>query len=193
MPKHSPKSVVRLLIPTLLVSTLLLLTGCAPSQPPAAATSPSAPAATQLTQGTQTANPSTYSQSFSSNGERIYVSSASASGSPITYAGGPKDVMMMGTGPACVDCHGSNGHGGNAQFGLNNFDSPNITYSNLTNPKGMVKADGSRLTPYTGATVKGAITQGINSVGLPLSAIMPRWSMSDKDLNDLINFLMTLS
>jgi hypothetical protein len=40
--------------------------------------------------------------------------------------------------------------------------------------------------------VKQAITEGINPAGEPLDEEMPRWSMSQDDLDDLIDFLKTL-
>jgi hypothetical protein len=48
--------------------------------------------------------------SYSSNGQRIYFSAASASDEPISYSGGP-GTMMQGR-LACVNCHGSLGKGG---------------------------------------------------------------------------------
>ena len=51
---------------------------------------------------------------FSSNGERIYFTSTSDRGSPITYTGGPTSGMgmMMDGQLACSSCHGPSGKGG---------------------------------------------------------------------------------
>lgn len=46
--------------------------------------------------------------------------------------------------------------------------------------------------PYTDETIKRAITEGVEPNGEPLDWLMPRWSMSDEDLDDLIEFLETL-
>jgi cytochrome c oxidase subunit II len=46
--------------------------------------------------------------------------------------------------------------------------------------------------PYTEETLKRAIIQGIDPAGEPLEWPMPRWNMSDEDLNDLIDFLKML-
>ena len=46
--------------------------------------------------------------------------------------------------------------------------------------------------PYTEDTVKRAITQGVDAAGQPLDAVMPRWSMSAQDLNDVVEYLKTL-
>jgi len=46
--------------------------------------------------------------------------------------------------------------------------------------------------PYTEATVKDAISKGLEPNGEELEVYMPRWQMADKDLNDLVSFLKTL-
>ena len=46
--------------------------------------------------------------------------------------------------------------------------------------------------PYDEASIKQAITQGIEPDGEPLNSFMPRWSISDRDLDDLVEFLKTL-
>jgi cytochrome c oxidase subunit 2 len=40
--------------------------------------------------------------------------------------------------------------------------------------------------------IKRAVTQGIGADGRKLDLIMPRWQMSDTDLNDLIAYLKTM-
>ncbi len=117
---------------------------------------------------------------YKSNGERIYFTSTSNSGDPITYEGG---VMMMRL--ACVNCHGPEGHGGTVRMMMSSIDVPNITWPTLTSPTEDRPA-------YTENTVKKAITTGIDSAGNQLEAPMPVWHMSDNDLNDLITFIKTL-
>ena len=46
--------------------------------------------------------------------------------------------------------------------------------------------------PYTEETLKRAITQGLNPAGEPLEELMPRWQMSEQDLDDLVDFIKTL-
>jgi cytochrome c oxidase subunit II len=120
------------------------------------------------------------SQSFSSNGQRIYFTAESASGQSITYTGGP-GMMTQGR-LVCVNCHGSEGHGGRVNFMMQSFDVPNIAWPELT-------ADDP---PYTEETLKRAITQGLDPAGDPLKYPMPRWQISDPDLNDLVSFIKTL-
>ena len=45
---------------------------------------------------------------------------------------------------------------------------------------------------YTDALIKRAITQGIEEEGKPLNWTMPRWQMSEADLNVLLDYLKTL-
>ena len=45
---------------------------------------------------------------------------------------------------------------------------------------------------YTDALIKKAIIQGIDEDGEPLNWTMPRWQMSEADLNALIDYLKTL-
>jgi cytochrome c oxidase subunit 2 len=120
--------------------------------------------------------------SFSSNGQRIFFSAESDSGKPITYSGGPG---MMQSRIACVNCHGQDGHGGRVRMMMYDFDVPNITWPELT-------AQGHDYPPYTEDTLKQAIVQGIDPAGEPLEYPMPRWQMSDSDLNDLVGFIKTL-
>ena len=92
---------------------------------------------------------------------------------------------MMQSRLACVTCHGPKGHGGTVTLIMQRFDVPNVTWSELT-------AQGMDHPPYTEETLKRAITQGIDLAGSPLEYPMPRWQMSDSDLNDLIGFIKTL-
>jgi cytochrome c oxidase subunit 2 len=118
--------------------------------------------------------------SYSSNGQRIYFTSSSSSGESISYSNGPS-TMMQGS-LACVNCHGQNGKGGRVAFKMQSFDVPDITWPELT-------ADDP---PYTEETLKRAIIQGIDPAGDPLKYPMPRWQISDPDLNDLAGFIKTL-
>ena len=122
------------------------------------------------------------SSQYSSNGERIYYTATSSSGDRITYTGGFTMMQPL----ACVNCHGPNGKGGSINMMMYSFEAPDITWTHLTAD---VHPDHP---PYTEATVKQAITEGVDPAGNPLDEEMPRWSMSSSDLNDLINFMKTL-
>ncbi len=119
---------------------------------------------------------------FDSNGERIYFTATSESGSPITYTGGPtsRGWMMMGGQLACVSCHGPSGRGGKHNMGMMQvMDAKDIRWSVL---EGEFDADKFRL----------AVVNGEDPDGTQLNSDMPRWNISDEDLADLIGFLKTL-
>ncbi len=103
-------------------------------------------------------------------------------GIPIPASGG----MMMHM--SCADCHGLDGRGLRTPM----FVSPDIRYRNLTDPAGMVEPDGSRGHTYTDELIKRAITQGIDAEGRPLAWPMPRWQMTEQQLNDLLSYLKVL-
>lgn len=72
------------------------------------------------------------------------------------------------------------------------FSAPNITYRNLTDPKGMIEPDGSRGPTYTDAEIQRAVEQGIGPDGDQLDTTMPRWQLTDQEFNALLAYLKTL-
>ena len=136
---------------------------------------------------------------YGSNGERIYRTGTSANGR-ISYTGGNLGGGMMGGGRlACASCHGPDGRGGPHVMHMTNMDAPDIRWSTLTGADHGDEGEGDHEAgemdhpPYDAETFKRAVTQGLNPGGEPLDAGMPRWQMSDQDLNDLIDFLQTLN
>jgi len=124
---------------------------------------------------------------FESNGQRIYFTATSSSGQPIT----PQGYSMMMNNITCADCHGPAGHGGTVQFMMQSFDVPDITWPELTGQEHNEEGHEDH-PPYTEQTLKQAITQGIEPDGSPFEYPMPRWQMSEQDLNDLVEFIKTL-
>lgn len=125
-----------------------------------------------------------------SNGERIYYTGVSVKTGPIPTTGGP--MWMAHGGVGCVVCHGVHGRGG-VPVMMGTAIPEDIRYSVLT--KGEEPGKGKQEMdhpPYSDALIKRAITQGIDPVGKPLDWMMPRWQLSDQDLNDLIAYLKTL-
>ena len=116
-----------------------------------------------------------------SNGERIFSTATSSSGKPIYSQG---FTMMQGS-IACANCHGADGQGGNVHMMMTSFEAPNITWAELTGQH-------EDHAPYTEATIKDAITKGLEPNGKELEIYMPRWQMADEDLDDLLSFLKTL-
>ncbi len=108
--------------------------------------------------------------SYSSNGERIFLTGETATGT-VSAAG-----LRVRIG--CANCHGLDGSGG------------------LVLPDGTRSAD-IRWSTLTGEgfdeqIVKRAITSGVDEEGGQLSPYMPRWTMDPKSLDDIVAFLKTL-
>lgn len=131
--------------------------------------------------------------SFESNGERIYFTAESLSEEPITYSGG---FPRMHRRVACVNCHGAEGRGGRVTMMMWRFDVPDITWDNLTQEEHHEEKPGEEEheehPPYTEETLRRAITWGIDPAGEPLDELMPRWRLSERDLNDLVDFIKML-
>ena len=118
-------------------------------------------------------------------GRRIYVTATDSSGQAMSTKGVMGGEMRL----ACESCHGSDGHDGRVTMEMQAFDVPNITWPVLT---GQIESAQMDHPPFTAETVKRAIAKGIDPAGKPLEPQMPRWSMSGKDLDDLVGYLQTL-
>jgi hypothetical protein len=147
-------------------------------------------------------------QSFRSNGERIYFTSTSDQGTNITSTGVPSSGVMngnssggmMGNGTSggmmnggssggmvgngnltCASCHGADGRGGvHTMMGMQTMNAPDIRWSAL---KSEFDAEKFRL----------AVTKGQDPDGeKQLNNSMPRWNIGNDDLTDLITYLKTL-
>lgn len=124
------------------------------------------------------------------NGERIYTTGTSVRGDAITAdmgRGGMMGMMNMMGEMACERCHGPDGRGGEVQMMMRTFTVPDIRYSSLTGEDPDMEHP-----PYTDETIKRAITEGLDPAGHELEWPMPRWAMSNQDLDDLIAYLKTL-
>ena len=127
--------------------------------------------------------------SFASNGERIYYTGVSERTGPLRFQGGPMWLAMHGGG--CASCHGADGKG-RVPVMMGTKLPSDIRYSALTEEGPHAHGAEEAHALYTGELVKRAITQGINPAGKPLDWTMPRWKMTEEDLNDLIAYLRTL-
>lgn len=125
---------------------------------------------------------------FRSNGERIFRTGTSSSGESITARIG----MMTASGGslACADCHGRTGRGQTIATMMGSFSAPDISGKALFSA-GSQKSEHDH-PAYTSATLKRAITQGLDPEGQPLAFPMPRWSMVERDLDDLVSYLQKL-
>lgn len=130
------------------------------------------------------------SKDFSSNGERIYFTATDEQGEPIPYEGGPAfGGMMMQTWLACASCHGPDGRGGRHTMHMQVMDAPDIRYETLnSNEDGMEHTQSE----YDLDTFRQAVVEGKHPDGEALSTDMPRWAMSDEDLEALFEYLKSL-
>ncbi len=121
--------------------------------------------------------------SYSSVGQRIYLTGVGASGQAIPHSATrvAQGSLMMGGG-GCGSCHGSNGRGGTIRMMAGSaIKVPDITYSAL------IKAG------FTDATIRRAITAGLDESGKPLKDPMPRWRMSSAEVDAAIAYLKELN
>lgn len=135
-----------------------------------------------------------FSDRFDSNGvggtpPRIYFTATSNSGQPITAEMAGMRMQHQGM-MTCATCHGPEGRGGRVTMMMGTFEAPDIRHSTLT--EGEHDDAHAEHPPYTDELIKRAITQGLDPAGEPLDWPMPRWRMSEDDLNDLLDFLKTL-
>lgn len=121
-------------------------------------------------------------------------------------------------GMTCASCHGPDGRGGRL-LAMGTVETPDIRYEILVDTEEHIEEEGAEHTeeeateehveeegaghteeeseehahaPYTDDLILRAITQGLNPDGDLLNAFMPRWSMAEEDLGDLLEFLKTL-
>lgn len=122
---------------------------------------------------------------FSSNGETIYFTGRNQSGSTITYRGGTMHAQMHNT--TCASCHGDDRQGQRLypKFWV---VAPPLTRHSLTEEHDDSHGDHER---YDKNSLKLAISQGLDPAGNALNTAMPRWDISDSDMEDLISFLIT--
>jgi cytochrome c oxidase subunit II len=133
---------------------------------------------------------------FDSNGERIYFTATSKRDSRITYSGGPSSGMMMGGGLACASCHGPDAQGGlHTMMGMQVMDAPDIRWDSLADEVDEGHGDeeqGHGEGEYDLELFRLAVVEGKHPDGEPLSEDMPRWDIGDEDLEDLVEYLMSL-
>ncbi len=129
------------------------------------------------------------SSTYPTNGQRIFYTGINESGERIRFRGGPMWLTMRGSG--CVNCHGEDGRGGVPVMMGTEIPS-DIRYNVLTEEEHDEHGEGEEHPPYTDETIKRAITDGLNPAGESLDYTMPRWQISEGDLDDLLEFLKTL-
>lgn len=117
---------------------------------------------------------------FSSIGERIFFRGVNSKGEFLKNSHG-----MQGVG--CAMCHGADAKGMRMMM----MDVPTLKWNYLTEPKGHTHANGRKHPPFTESSFKICVLAGVDPAGNQLSTMMPRWQMSEEDLDKLIDYLKT--
>lgn len=125
--------------------------------------------------------------SYASNGERIYYLGIDADGNRLKFSGGPHWLYAMGG--SCVNCHGPDGRGGLPVM-MGTQKPGDIRYEALISGKHHEGEDEEE--SYTDEDIAQAIRLGLEPSGETMDRTMPRWKISDRDMDDLIEFLKTL-
>jgi ABC-type branched-subunit amino acid transport system substrate-binding protein len=121
-------------------------------------------------------------------GKQIYNEGTSPSGRPIEAVLGEGSTRVPGSLMLCSSCHGFDGKG-RAEGGI----TPSIvTWEAITSPLRSKDALGHRRPAYNLLSLRRAITNGVDPLGKSLGVVMPRYQMSPRDLNNLIEYLKVL-
>lgn len=128
---------------------------------------------------------------FSSNGERIFFTATSKNGTIAIKEGPP---MMKQAVKGCAHCHGREGKGGHA-LDATGIKGSDIRYKTLALKYGgylsFLEGKGENIPGGVDTLIKRAIIDG-EGPGYKLNIAMPRWAMTEEDLNDVIEYLKTL-
>lgn len=129
------------------------------------------------------------SSKFTSNGERIYFTGISESGLPITATGtgGQMGMHMQMHVAGCVVCHDED-RSGRRLFPRFWIKAPALTAQALIDESEHDDGHGDHAT-YNRESLRLAISEGLDPNQAELHPAMPRWTMDESDMSDLINYL----
>jgi hypothetical protein len=128
------------------------------------------------------------------------LSPAELRGSEIYHEGtspAEEEISALMMGPAvevpgailpCVNCHGADGRGKPE----GNGSPTDITREALTRPDGVRHATGREHPPYTESLLARAIAAGVDPAGNKLHVAMPRYRMTESDMEDLVAYLLRI-
>ena len=121
------------------------------------------------------------------HGREIYRRGMLAGSRVGTAAIGADAVPLPSSSFACATCHGIYGEG-RRESGV---DTPPLNWKRLTSPS-FSSVTRRRRDAYTPETLRRAITAGVDPSGAHLYPGMPRYTMPDKDLTELLAYLERL-
>jgi cytochrome c oxidase subunit II len=112
-----------------------------------------------------------------SPGKRIYSEGVGDSG-PVAYTQGPDWLRFAGAN--CAVCHGNRGQGLTVQAGGVTGVAPPVTWAALEE-RG-----------YDEAALRKALAEGVDPDGREFHSYMPRWELSEAEMDALVEFLRGL-
>ncbi|MEJ2691920.1 MAG: hypothetical protein P8166_02415 [Candidatus Thiodiazotropha sp.] len=125
-------------------------------------------------------------------GSRLYLEGIRPSGETITgrVRG---DIELSGKQVICGTCHRRSGMGSSEGDQVIPAVAGKMIFNPLRLPTSSDPMAPTQRPAYSEETLKRAIRLGIDSNGLPLDPLMPRYPLSDRELDLLIGYLKTLS
>lgn len=154
----------------LTVGMLWLLCGCGRPAPPP----PAPPPPTTVAPADPTAAPAADHKL----GQQIFETGIGASGAHVAFTAGADAFRAQPSG--CAACHGTDGTG----KAVGTMRTPNITYAELRR--------GDKPDFSTDEALLTAVRTGQEEDGEKLSAVMPRWQLSDEEGRALLEHLKML-
>lgn len=121
-------------------------------------------------------------------GKQIYTKGESPSQSPLEAVLGEGSTTVPGTLMPCASCHGADGRG-RPEGGITPSD---ITWSTLTRPFRSNDSLTRRRPAYTLESLRKVLREGIDPAGNELGVVMPRYNISETDLDNLIDYMKRL-
>jgi ABC-type branched-subunit amino acid transport system substrate-binding protein len=121
-------------------------------------------------------------------GRAIYQDGESSFGDVFSGRLGIAQQQMPGAAVRCANCHGADGLGrpeGGVRPG-------SVIWSELTKSYGHTHDDGRHHPAYDQASLKRALTEGVDPAGSRLDGVMPRYNISERDFKALLAYMKKL-
>jgi Cytochrome c len=119
-------------------------------------------------------------------GKRIFLRGETSAPVPIVARLGEESIEVPATVVPCASCHGYDGRG-RSEGGV---APPSLRWDELTKPYPV--PGGRQHPPYTPSSLRRSIAMGIDPAGHALQRIMPRYRMTQRDMQDLLAYLRKL-
>lgn len=129
-------------------------------------------------------------------GQRIYRDGVRANGEPLRSQGAAQ-MSLSGKDVACAGCHRRSGYGSaEGRFVVRPVTGPALLQTQnlpVHSPRIKARLGTSQRPPYDDALLARAIRSGIDAAGKPLDPVMPRYVLSDHEMQALSTYLYSLS